>query len=57
MDDNRKFNVSGIFLSILLIVNAKYLQNVDDPSVVRLGYLLLALGIYRLMGINRELDI
>ena len=44
MGDNKEFNDSAIFWGFLLIVSEGKLQNIEDPSLVILGYQLLPLG-------------
>ena len=50
MDDNKEFNDSAIFSGVLLIVGRGKLQNIEDPSLVILGYQLLPLATSKLMG-------
>ena len=38
MGDNMEFNDSSIFWGILLIVGGGKLQNIEDSSLVDLGY-------------------
>ena len=42
MGDNRDFDISGIFWSILLIVGGGKLMTIEDPSLSALGYQLFA---------------
>ena len=45
MDNNRKFDVSGISCGILLIVGGGELITIEDPSLSTHGYQLLLLAI------------
>ena len=55
MGDNRKFDVSGIFCVVLLIVGAGKLMTIKDPSLSAHGYQLLSLATTYLVGNNRNL--
>ena len=44
VDDDRKFNVSGIFWGVLLIVGGGELTPIKDPSMSAHGYQLLPLA-------------
>ena len=57
MDDNRKFDVSGIFLSVLLIVGGGELMTIEDPLLSAHGYQLLPIATSYLVDNNRELDV
>ena len=52
MSDNRKLDVSGIF-----IVAAIEFQAIDNLSLVALGYQLWSLATSQLVGDNREFDV
>ena len=56
MGDNKEFDDSAIFWAVLLIVGGGKLQNIEDPSLVGLGYQLLPLATSKLMGDNVEFD-
>ena len=56
VDDNREFDVSGIFLGILLIVGGGELTTIEDPSLSGHLYQLLPLATSYLVGYNREFD-
>ena len=56
MADNKEFNDSAIFCGVLLIVGKEKLQNIEDPSLVIIGYQLLLLATSKLMGDNKELN-
>ena len=56
MGDNKEFNDSAIFWGVLLIVGGGKLQNIEDPSLVILGYQLLPLATSKLMGDNKEFN-
>ena len=57
MGDNRKFDVSGIFLSVLLIVGGGELMTIEDPLLSAHGYQLLPIATSYLVGNNREFDV
>ena len=42
MGDNKEFNDSAIFWGVLLIAGGGKLQNIEDPSLVILGYPIVA---------------
>ena len=48
-NQNRKFDVLGIFWGGLLIVGGGKLQNIEDLSLVILGYQMLPLATSKLM--------
>ena len=56
MVDDKEFNDSAIFWGALLIVSGGKLQNIEDPSLVILGYQLLPLATSKLMGDDKELS-
>ena len=56
MGDNKEFNDSAIFWGILLIPGWWKLQNIEDSSLVILGYQLLPLATSKLMGDNKEFN-
>ena len=56
MGDNKEFNDSVIFWGVLLIVGGGKLQNIEDPSLMILGYQLLPLVTNKLMGDNKEFN-
>ena len=56
MGDNRKFDVSGIFLSVLLIVGGGELITIEDPLLSAHGYQLLPKATSYLVDNNREFD-
>ena len=53
MGDNKKFDGSGIFLSVLLIVGGGELMTIEDPLLSAHGYQLLPIATSYLMGNNR----
>ena len=53
MGDNKEFNDSAIFWGVLLIGGRGKLQNIEDSSLVILGYRLLPLATSKLMGDNK----
>ena len=55
--NNRNFDVSGIFESILLIVNGGELMTIEDLSLSAHGYKLLPLATSYLVGNNRDFDV
>ena len=55
-NQNRKFDVLGISWGVLLIVGGGKLQNIEDSSLVILGYQLLPLAISKLMGDGKKLN-
>ena len=57
MGDNRKFDVSGIILSVLLIVGGGELMTIEDPLLSAHGYQLLPIATSYPVGYNRELDV
>ena len=54
-NENRKFDDSAIFWGLYLLL-AEKLQNIEDSSLVILGYQLLPLATSKLMGDNMEFD-
>ena len=56
MGDHKKFNDSAIFGGVLLIIGGGKLQNIEDSSLVILGYQLLPLATGKLMGDNKEFN-
>ena len=56
MGDNKEFNDSAIFWGVLLIVGGGKLQNIEDSSLVDLGYQLLLLATSQLMGDNKQFN-
>ena len=52
-----KFDVSGIFWGIFLIVGGGELMTIEDPSLSAYGYQLLSLATSYLVGNNREFDV
>ena len=50
--DNRKFNVSGIFWGVFLIVGGGELMTIEDPSLSAYSYQLLPLATSYLVGNN-----
>ena len=57
MGDNRKFDVSGIFGGVLLIVGGRELITIEDPSLSAHGYQLLPIATSYLVGYNRDFDV
>ena len=57
MGDNREFDVSGIFLSVLLIVGGGELMTIEDPLLSAHGYQLLPIATSYLVDNNRKFDI
>ena len=55
-NQNRIFDVLGIFWGGLLIVGGEKLQNIEDSSLVILGYQMLPLATSKLMGDNKEFN-
>ena len=55
MGDNKEFNDLAIFWGVLLIVGGK-LQNIEDSSLVILGYQSLPPATSKLMGDNKEFN-
>ena len=55
-NENKKIDVLGIFWGALLIVGGGKLQNIEDASLVILGYQLLPLATSKLMGDNKEFN-
>ena len=55
--DNRKFDVSGIFWGVFIIVDGGELMTIEDPSLSAYGYQLLPLATSYLVGNNREFDV
>ena len=56
MGDNKEFNDSSIFWGVLFIVDGWKLQNIEDTSLVILGYQLLSLATSKLMNDNKEFN-
>ena len=56
MGDNKEFSDSAIFWGVILIVGGGKLQNIEDPSLVILGYQLLPLATSKLMNDNKEFN-
>ena len=56
MGDNKEFNDSTSFWGVLLIVGGAKLQNIEDSSLVILGYQLLPLATSKVMGDNKEFN-
>ena len=56
MGDNKEFDDSARFWCVLLIVGGEKLLNIEDSSLVILGYQLLPLANSKLMGDNKEFD-
>ena len=56
MGDNKEFNDSAIFWGVLLIAGGWKLQNIEDSSLVILGYQLLPPATNKLMGDNKEFN-
>ena len=57
MGDNKKFDVSGIFWGVLLIVGGGELITIEDLLWSVHGYQLLAIATSYLVGNNREFDV
>ena len=57
MGDNRKFDVSGIFSGVLLIVGGGELMTIEDPSLSAHSYQLLSIVTSHLVSNNREFDV
>ena len=57
MEDNKKFDVSGIFLGFFLIVGIGELMTIEDPSLSAHGYQLLPLATSQYVGDKREFDV
>ena len=55
-NQNRKFDVLGISWGVLLNVGREKLHNVEDSSLVILGYQLLTLATSKVMGDNKEFN-
>ena len=55
--DNKKFDVSDIFLGVLLIVGGGELITIEDPLLSAPGYQLLPLATSYSVGYNREFDV
>ena len=56
MGDNKEFNDSAIFWGVLLIVDRGKLQNIEDSSLVILGYQLLPLATSKLTDDYKEFN-
>ena len=56
MGNKKEFDDSAIFWGVLLIVGEEKLQNIEDLSLVILGYQLLPLATSKLTGNNEESD-
>ena len=52
-----KFDVSGIFWGVLLIVGRGELMTIEDPSLRSYGYQLLPLATSYFAGNNGEFDV
>ena len=57
MDDNRKFDVLGIFWGVLLIVGGGELIAIEDSLLSAYGYQLLPIATSYLVGNNREFGV
>ena len=57
MGNNREFDVSGIFWSVLLIVGGGELITIEDSLLSAYGYQLLPIVTSFLVGNNREFDV
>ena len=57
MEDKRKFDVSGKFRGVLLIIDGGQLMTIKDPSLSAHGYQLLPLATSYLVGNNRDFDV
>ena len=57
MGDNRKFDVSGIFWSVLLIVGVGELITIEDSLLTAYGYQLLPIVTSYLVGNKRKFDV
>ena len=57
MGDNGKFDVSGIFWGVLLIVGRGELMTFEDSLLSAHGYQLLSIATSYLVGNNREFDV
>ena len=57
MGDNREFDVSGIFWSVLLIVGGGELITIEDSLRSAYGYQLLPIVTSYLVGNNREFHV
>ena len=51
-NQNRKFYDSAIFWGVLLIIEGGKIQNIEDSSLVILGYQLFPWATSKLMGDN-----
>ena len=56
MGDNRKFDVSGIFGGVLIIVGGGELMTIEDLLLNAYGYQLLPIATSYLVHYNREFD-
>ena len=56
MGDNKEYDDLAIFWGVLLIVGRGKFQNIEDSSLVILGYQLLPLATSKLMGDNKEFN-
>ena len=56
MGDNKEFDNSAIFWGVLLTVGGGKCQDIEDPSLVILGYQSLPLATSKLMGDNKEFN-
>ena len=56
MGDNKEFNDSTIFWGVIITVWEGELKNIEDSSLVILGYQLWYLSTSKLMGNNKEFD-
>ena len=57
MGDDRKFDVSGIFWGVLLIVGGGELITIEYSLLSAYGYQLLSIATRYLEGNNREFDV
>ena len=57
MGDNRKFDVSGIFSGVLLIVGGGKYMTIENPLLSAHGYQLLSIATSYLVGNNRGFDV
>ena len=57
MGDNRKLDVLGIFLGVLLVVGEEKLITIEDSLLSAHGYQLLSIATSYLVGNNRKFDV
>ena len=57
MGDNRKFDVSGVFWGVLLIIGGGEFMTIEDSLLSTHGYQLLSIATSYLVGNNREFDV